>query len=144
MGFSSRQAKALFSLQLSPQATLPHSWRLGATLGAAYTGVEPDNGEQWIGYAGPKISYKLKALGFRIRGIPKPLVFANISVFGEHLWATRAARLYGIGLTAELLKRAGVSVKVHREYGHGSTWGQLGLSYNLIGQRPEESFQTNH
>lgn len=145
LGFSSRQSKALFSVQASPQFTLiKHQLRLGATVGGAYTTIYPDQvAEHWIGYAGPKLSYKLKQLELKLAGLPQGIAFGNLNVFLEHLWGGDKVKLFGGGITVELAKKAAVSIKCHRDYEHQSTWGQLGLSYNFIPQKKPPTFPNN-
>ena len=145
LGFSSQQSKALFSVQASPQFTLiNHQFRLGATVGGAYTTTYPDQlSEHWIGYAGPKLSYKLKQLEVKFGGLPQGIAFGNLNVFLEHLWGGNNVKLFGGGLAVELVKKATVSIKCHRDYEHQSTWGQLGLSYNLIPQKKPPTFPNN-
>ncbi|MBD2752888.1 hypothetical protein [Spirosoma validum] len=145
LGFSSRQSKALFSVQASPQFTLiNHQLRLGATVGGAYTTTYPDQlSEHWIGYAGPKLSYKLKQLELKLAGLPQGIAFGNLNVFLEHLWGGNNVKLFGGGIAVELAKKASVSIKCHRDYEHQSTWGQLGLSYNFIPQKKPPTFPNN-
>ena len=145
LGFSSQQSKALFTLQVSPQATLiKHCLRLGATLGSAYTTIYPDQtSEQWTAYIGPKVSYKLKQFELKLNGLPGGIAFGNLNVFFEHLWSNNNLKLYGGGFTFEALKKAAVTLKIHRDYRHQSTWGQLEISYNFIPQKKESVFPNN-
>lgn len=145
LGFSSRQSKALFSAQLSPQFTvIKHQLRLGATVGGAYTTTYPDQlSEQWIGYAGPKVSYKLTQLEFKLSGLPQGIAFGNLNVFLEHLWGGNNVKLFGGGLAVELAKKAAITIKCHRDYEHQSTWGQFGLSYNFIPKKKAPVFPNN-
>lgn len=127
MGFSSRQSQALFSAQLSPQATVVlHRLRVGGTLGAAYTN------NRWVAYAGPKAALRLHDFKIKVGSLPDGIGIANLHAFAEHLWAGDRVRLLGGGITLELLQSASLTLKVHRDYGHRSTWGQVGIAYNLL------------
>ncbi len=128
MGFSSQKSQALFSAQVSPQATVVlHHLRLGATLGAAYTA------DRWVGYAGPKAALLLTdKLQVKVGSLPDGIRLANLHLFAEHLWGSDNVRLLGGGITLEILQSASLTLKVHRDYGHQSTWGQLGIGYNFL------------
>lgn len=141
-GFSSQQSKALFYVQVSPQfSLLTYQLRIGATIGSAYTTVpSAEVSEKWIGYAGPKLSYKLTDLAATIGGLPDHVVIGNINVFVEHLWAGNAVRLIGGGLAVDVLKWGGVTINLHRDYEHQSTWVRMGINYNVISQKAERVF----
>ena len=143
MGFSSRQSKALFSAQVCPQFPLvTHSLRLGATIGGTFTAASPEYAtDQWGVYAGPRLAWRIKSLDVKIPGLPEGIPWGNVQVFAEHLWGPGNSRVLGAGIGLEALKRFSVLIKVHRDYEHQSTWGQLALAYNVIGQPKEKSFQ---
>lgn len=127
MGFSSRESQALFSAQISPQATVVlHRLRVGGTLGAAYTD------DRWVAYAGPKAALRLHDFKIKIGSLPDGIGLANLHLFAEHLWGGDRVRLLGGGLTLEILQSASLTLKVHRDYGHQSTWGQLGIGYHFL------------
>ena len=141
LGFVTRDARALLALEACPQFTLiDHQLRLGATAGIAYTEQTAEPQHLWHLYAGPRLALRLKTLSAALGGLPGGIAFGNVQLFAEHLWGAHAIRLVGGGLTVELLKTVGVSLKVHRDYEHQATWGQLALHYNLIRPRREPSF----
>ena len=141
-GFSSQQSKALFYVQVSPQfSLLAHHWRVGATIGGAYTTVpSAELPEKWVGYAGPKLSYKLLDLAGTIGGLPDHIVIGNINVFVEHLWAGSTVKLVGGGLAVDVAKRGGITINLHRDYEHQSTWVRMGINYNVVSQKAERTF----
>jgi hypothetical protein len=135
-GFNSGGSRYLFSAQVSPQATLvPHTLRLGLSAGGAYTA------DQWTGYAGPRVAFAPLTIAFGLGASRFPL--GNVHFFAEHLWGANHVRLAGGGVVFDLLKTGGVSLKFHRDYGNQTTWGQVGLHFNvlspLLKKQPEDS-----
>ena len=141
LGFVSRDARALLALEACPQFTLiNHRLRLGATAGITYAELTGEPQQPWHLYAGPRVALRLKTLSAALGGLPGGIAFGNLHVFAEHLWGAQSIRLVGGGLTVDLLKTVGITLKAHRDYVHRATWGQLALHYNLIRPRREPTF----
>ncbi len=118
----------LVGLQVTPQLTvIENRMRLGFTAGGFY------NANRIGGLAGPHLAVKL-AQG-------KPILTAssyNIHVFGEYLWGTGQQQLPGGGIGIETSNLLALSLKLHRDIIHQSTWFQFGIAFSpFIKKFPE-------
>ncbi len=108
-------------LQLIPQYTFVKNLIRGGLIADGYY-----TGKKFQAAFGPTVSIKLKSLNI------KPFGGAgNLHLNLDHLWGTNNERLFGGGISADLLNRIVIGFSAHRDYGRNTWWFQNSISVRI-------------